>query len=167
MENTMKLDTSTWKKVKLGDICKSLKKGTLKTTDLVEGGRYPVINAGRELYGYYDDYNNDGECITLASRGEYAGNVHYFNERFWAGGLCYPYTSKNENVARTKYVYQYLKMKESYIRENLVRGGGVPALNKADLDSLDIELPDINTQDKIVKALTTLDNLIEARGGAA
>ena len=28
--------------VKLGDVCKSLSKGTLKTTDLVEQGEFPV-----------------------------------------------------------------------------------------------------------------------------
>lgn len=28
-----------------------LKKGTLKISDLIENGKYPVINSGRELYG--------------------------------------------------------------------------------------------------------------------
>ena len=37
--------------VKIGHICKSLPKGTLKTSELVEGGMYPVINAGKDLYG--------------------------------------------------------------------------------------------------------------------
>ena len=34
---------------------------TLKTSDLKENGKYPVINSGRELYGFYDEYNNNLE----------------------------------------------------------------------------------------------------------
>ena len=70
--------------VKLGDVCKSLSKGTLKTTDLVEQGEFPVINSGRELYGYYNQYNNEGNAITVAARGEYAGFITYMKNPFWA-----------------------------------------------------------------------------------
>jgi len=34
----------------LGDICISLKKGTLKQGELISDGAYPVINSGREWY---------------------------------------------------------------------------------------------------------------------
>ena len=61
----------------LGEVCNSPKKGTLKTGELSENGKYPVINSGREWYGRYDAYNNDGNAISIAARGEYAGFLSY------------------------------------------------------------------------------------------
>lgn len=62
----------------IGGTCDSTEKGTLTRDKLKEDGRYPVINSGRDLYGYYDSFNNQGETITIASRGEYAGFISYF-----------------------------------------------------------------------------------------
>ena len=66
---------------KLSEVCNSLKKGTLKTSDLNANGKYPVINSGRELYGFYDEYNNKN-AMTIAARGEYAGYISYFENEF-------------------------------------------------------------------------------------
>ncbi len=139
--------------VKIGHICKSLPKGTLKTSELVEGGMYPVINAGKDLYGYYSQYNNNGDAFTLSSRGEYAGSVNYFENKFWAGGLCYPYTSSNPEICLTKFIYYYLKNIEKYIRYTMVAEGSIPALNKKDLQELQIPLPALPVQREIVRIL--------------
>ncbi|MEA3272628.1 MAG: restriction endonuclease subunit S, partial [Patescibacteria group bacterium] len=50
----------------LGELCDPLKKGTLKTGELSDKGKYPVINSGRSWYGRYDEYNNDGNAIAIA-----------------------------------------------------------------------------------------------------
>ena len=136
----------------LGEVTRTLPKGTLKTTDLTEDG-YPVINSGKSLYGYYSNFNNECEAITIAARGEYAGWISYFNEKFWAGGLCYPYTSKDENIVKTKFIYYWLKKQECNIMDNLVARGSIPALNKSDLDKFPIPLPPIEIQKKIVECL--------------
>ena len=113
---------------KLSELCIALKKGTLKTSDLKVNGKYPVINSGRELYGFYDEFNNKN-AITFAARGEYAGFISYFEDEFWAGGLCYPYSSKDEKIITNKFLYYYLKSKEKIIMETLVARGSIPALN--------------------------------------
>ena len=136
----------------LGEVTRTLPKGTLKTTDLTEDG-YPVINSGKSLYGYYSNFNNECEAITIAARGEYAGWISYFNEKFWAGGLCYPYTSKDENIVKTKFIFYWLKKQECNIMDNLVARGSIPALNKSDLDKFPIPLPPIEIQKKIVECL--------------
>ena len=136
----------------LGEVTRTLPKGTLKTTDLTEEG-YPVINSGKSLYGYYSNFNNECEALTIAARGEYAGWISYFNEKFWAGGLCYPYTSKDENLVKTKFIYYWLKKQECNIMDNLVARGSIPALNKSDLDKFPIPLPPLEIQKKIVECL--------------
>ncbi|WRA71692.1 restriction endonuclease subunit S [Helicobacter pylori] len=141
---------------KLGEVCESTNKKTLKISEVSEAknkGMYPVINSGRDLYGYYHDFNNDGENITIASRGEYAGFINYFNEKFFAGGLCYPYKVKDTNELLTKFLYFYLKTNEISIMENLVFRGSIPALNKADIETLAIPIPPLEIQQEIVKIL--------------
>ena len=141
----------------LSELCIPLKKGTLKTSDLKENGRYPVINSGRELYGFYDEYNNKN-AITFAARGEYAGYISYFKDEFWAGGLCYPYSSKNEKLINNKFLYYYLKSKEKIIMETLIARGSIPALNKKDLDRFMVAVPPMEVQCEIVRIL---DNFTE------
>ncbi|MGL2773437.1 restriction endonuclease subunit S [Helicobacter pylori] len=141
---------------KLGEVCESTNKKTLKISEVSEvknKGMYPVINSGRDLYGYYHDFNNDGENITIASRGEYAGFINYFNEKFFAGGLCYPYKVKDTNELLIKFLYFYLKTNEIQIMENLVSRGSIPALNKADIETLTIPIPPLEIQQEIVKIL--------------
>ncbi|WQY45708.1 restriction endonuclease subunit S [Helicobacter pylori] len=154
---------------KLGEVCESTNKKTLKINEVSEvknKGMYPVINSGRDLYGYYHDFNNDGENITIASRGEYAGFINYFNEKFFAGGLCYPYKVKDTNELLTKFLYFYLKTNEIQIMENLVSRGSIPALNKADIETLTIPIPPLEIQQEIVKildAFTELNTELKAR----
>ncbi|MCK0504388.1 restriction endonuclease subunit S [Helicobacter pylori] len=147
---------------KLGEVCESTNKKTLKISEVSEvknKGMYPVINSGRDLYGYYHDFNNDGENITIASRGEYAGFINYFNEKFFAGGLCYPYKVKDTNELLTKFLYFYLKTNEIQIMENLVFRGSIPALNKADIETLTIPIPPLEIQQEIVKILDQFSTL--------
>jgi len=145
-----------WKK--LGEVTIPLKKGTLKLTDLIPNGKYPVINSGREWYGRYNSYNNEGNAITIAARGN-AGYINYINEKFWAGGLCYPYRSKDENLILTKYIFYALKAHEKIIMQTLVSRGSIPALNKTDIDNFPIPLPPLPIQEEIVKILDTFTEL--------
>jgi len=144
-------DGVEWKK--LGEVTISLKKDTLKLTDLIPNGKYPVINSGREWYGRYNSYNNEGNALTIAARGEYAGYINYINEKFWAGGLCYPYRSKDENLILTKYIFYALKAHENIIMQTLVSRGSIPALNKTDIDNFPIPLPPLPVQEEIVRIL--------------
>ena len=143
----------------LSKVCKSLPKGTLKTGDLNQNGKYPVINSGKDFYGRYQEYNNEGNVFTLAARGEYAGFVTYIEHRFWAGGLCYPYRSKSEDELLTKFVYYFLKQQENTIMSTLVARGSIPALNKADIDKIMIPLPPLPVQQEIVRILDSFMEL--------
>ncbi len=148
-----------WKK--LGEVCLPLSKAIIKQGDLLDNGCYPVINSGVTLYGRYNEYNNEGNAFTFASRGEYAGFITFLSNPFWAGGLCYPYRSKDENKFITKYIFQYLKNKEKYIMDTLVVRGGIPALNKADVEKIPIPLPSLSEQERIVGILDTFTSSIE------
>ena len=143
----------------LGLLCDSLKKGTLTQGQLLPDGEYPVMNSGRTFYGKFNQFNNDGNAIVVASRGEYAGFVSYIDQPFWAGGLCYPYRSKDENVVLTKFVYYALKNHENFIMDTLVARGSIPALNKLDIDKFLLPVPPLLVQEEIVRILDSFTQL--------
>ena len=140
----------------------SLPKEILKNNYIQKDGDYPVINSGKDIQGFYNKYNNDGDAFTVASRGESAGFIQYSDIKFWAGGLCYPYRAINNNTVITKYLYYYLKKIEKSIMTNMVMRGGIPAINKSDFEKLTIPLPHIKVQEEIVKILDSFTNLIDA-----
>lgn len=142
----------------INDVCKSLSKGTLKQDKLNDTYEYPVMNSGRGFYGFFNDYNNNGNAITIAARGEYAGYINYIDCKFWAGGLCYPYRSIDENQVLTKYIFYILKNEEQKIMDTLVARGSIPALNKKDIDDYKIPVPPVEVQSEIVRIL---DNFTE------
>ncbi|MDO2409678.1 restriction endonuclease subunit S [Campylobacter magnus] len=142
----------------LGDVCDFLKTSTLSKDKLIENGEFPVVNSSKEFYGYYDKFNNDGNTICVASRGN-AGFVSYVEQKFWAGGLCYPFRSKNENNINTKFIFYFLKSKENSIISNLVSFGAIPALNKSDLQNFKIPVPSLEVQNKIVEVLDSFTSL--------
>lgn len=150
-------DGVEWKD--LSSLCSPLEKGTLKRTELDDSARYPVINSGREIYGRYGSFNNEADAITIASRGEYAGYITYVEERFWAGGLCYPYRSKQESVLSTKFLFYCLKSQEKLIMDTLVDRGSIPALNKKTIDKFKIPVPPIEVQQEIVRVLDAMCEL--------
>ena len=145
----------------LGVICKSLTKGTLKQEDLIDKGAYPVVNSSRDYYGFYDKYNNEANAFTIASRGEYAGFVKFIDCKFWAGGLCYPYTSKDEDYVLTKFIFYFLKSIEKKNMDILVARGSIPALNKSDFDKVKIPVPPMEVQREIVRIMDSFTSLTE------
>ena len=145
----------------LGVICKSLTKGTLKQEDLIDKGAYPVVNSSRDYYGFYDKYNNEANAFTIASRGEYAGFVKFIDCKFWAGGLCYPYTSKDEDYVLTKFIFYFLKSIEKKNMDILVARGSIPALNKSDIDKVKIPVPPMEVQREIVRIMDSFTSLTE------
>ncbi len=148
-------------RVKLCEICEGITTGTLNMRSLPENGIYPVLNSGKEITGYNDKYNNDCEAITIASRGEYAGFVNYANGKFWAGILCYPFKLKENSQNLLRYIYYILKKNEVDIMSRLVSRGGIPALNKNDVENYKIPLPPLSVQQEIVSVLDSFTTLID------
>ena len=70
--------------------------------------------------------------------------------------------SINSNLARRKYIYYYLQQRKirNFIN-NSVAQSAQPNINLSQLSNLKIELPEINTQDKIVKILDTISEKIK------
>lgn len=89
----------------------------------------------------------------LLLRGAYAGFTHYLHGKFWAGGLCYSYRSKNENELLTKFIFYFLKMQQQNIMDTLVAQGSISTINKSDCDQIKIPIPPLKVQNEVVEIL--------------
>ena len=143
--------------VRLGDIA-NIHTGTKPENILENVAKCEYINAGTTNSGYTLMSNCEGDCITTPSRGQGGiGFVGYQSNSFWLGPLCYCIRSKNDRVVN-KYLYYYLSMNKSKILE-LKKEGGVPAVNRSDLQNVMVKIPTLEKQKEIVEILDKFDSL--------
>ena len=95
--------------------------------------------------------------MTTPSRGQGGiGFVGYHSSAFWLGPLCYGIRSKNPCFVSNKYIYYYLCNNKNTILQKK-NEGGTPALNLADLQSIQICIPPLFVQQRVVEVLDNFD----------
>ncbi|MCK6422459.1 MAG: restriction endonuclease subunit S [Aquabacterium sp.] len=123
---------------------------------------FDYINAGTSRSGYCVESNCAGDTVTTPSRGQGGiGYVGYQREPFWLGPLCYKLQSKDENALINKYLFYFLQSRSEMLLA-LKKEGGVPAVNKSDLVQLEIPVPSLGEQTRIVAILDKFDALINS-----
>ena len=152
----------------LGEVAE-LKRGTTITKKTSSEGRYPVISGGQQPAYYIDKFNRDGETITVAGSGAYAGFVMYWNEPIFVSDAFS--IKADETRVLSRYIFHYLLNIQDKIHE-LKAGGGVPHVYAKDVARflMPIPCPDnpkksLDIQRKLVDILdkfTTLEAELEA-----
>jgi type I restriction enzyme S subunit len=137
----------------LGDIA-TIQTGEKPTEGLfASGADFAYLNGGVSPSGFVGEANTPGETIAIPSRGS-VGKVAWSRKPFWCGPLSYRIRPLDKNTLSTRFLYFYLKNLEPEI-VSLQQSGSIPALNKAQLSKVIIELPPINVQNEIVGILDT------------
>ncbi|MGP1499214.1 MAG: restriction endonuclease subunit S [Porphyromonas sp.] len=133
-----------------------LERGTTITKKVSTEGDYPVISGGQKPAYYIDTFNRQGETITVAGSGAYAGFVMYWNEPIFVSDAFS--IKANENQILPRYVYLFLKSIQSKIYK-FKAGGGVPHVYAKDVSRISIPVPPMSVQEKIVNILDKFDTL--------
>lgn len=120
---------------------------------------YPVMSGGVTPMGHYSNYNREANTVTVVRYGS-AGFVNWIDTKFWANDVCYTMECSDKVIPR--YLYYALKVNEKYLYS--IRTNAIPAhLQREDLESLQIFVPDIQTQQKIVNLLDSFHKLALVR----
>lgn len=119
--------------------------------------QYPVFNGGTTATGYYSEFNSPERSVVVSARGS-IGFVNFLETKFWAGNSCYVLRPLSNNL-HPKFLYYSLKTRERGLFE-LRSVGSIPALNLAPVKTLQIPLPSIETQERIVEVLDKFDALV-------
>ena len=162
------LDGAEVERKKLGEVAE-LKRGSSITKKTSIEGKYPVISGGQKPAYYIDRFNCDGETITVAGSGAYAGFVMFWNEPIFVSDAFSIKTE--ENLVLPRYVYHFLLNIQGKIY-SLKTGSGVPHVYAKDVGLFLIPIPcpskpekSLEIQRKIVEILDkfmTLEAELEA-----
>lgn len=155
---TQDFSNCKWKMVKLSDICE-LKRGTAITKKDIVEGNIPVIAGGQKPAYFHNEFNRSGETITVAGSGAYAGFINYYNVPIFVSD-AFTIKPLDENICKTKYLYNVLKAKQNYVY-SLQSGMGIPHLYTKDLIDYEIPLPPLDVQEEIVKELDGYQAVID------
>ena len=121
-----------------------------------KAGNIPVILGGQEPAYYIDRANHTGEIVAVARSGASAGFVSYWDEPiFITDG--FGYEAKKE-VSIPKYLYYVLKNKEAELN-GMKRGAGVPHVSGERLGKINLPVPPIDEQKRIVSILDRFDTI--------
>ena len=141
---------SEWKKYCLGDIIK-FKNGKKRPST---NGKIPVYG-GNGVLGYTDTFNN-GNCIIIGRVGAYCGSVFIEKNNCWISdnAICGIATTKSD-INFDYYLLKSLNLNKRHI------GTSQPLLTQEILNKIEIKLPSLEEQKKIVSILSALDDKIE------
>ena len=141
--------------IKLNEIC-SIKKGKqLNKSDMIENGKYYVLNGGKEPSGYTNSWNVKENTITISEGGNSCGYVSFNSEKFYCGGHCYYLTLKTTDFD-LNYLFHYLKYMEPKIMRLRV-GSGLPNIQKGDIGNINILKKEFNKQKEIGDFLESIN----------
>ena len=119
-----------------------------------KAGNIPVILGGQEPAYYIDRANHIGEIVAVARSGASAGFVSYWDEPiFITDGFGY---EVKKEVAIPKYLYYALKNKETELN-GMKRGAGVPHVSGERLGEINLPVPPIEEQKRVVSTLDRFD----------
>ena len=133
----------------LGEVCVMKRGQTITSKNTVEGS-IPVISGGQKPAYYHNEYNREGETITVAGSGAYAGFVMYWDNPIFVSDAFS--VKPNPSKLLTRYVYHFLIRNQGFIY-NLKKGAGIPHVYPKDLANIKIPIPPLDVQAKIVKIL--------------
>ncbi len=141
----------------VGGIC-TIEKGTqLNKDSLLDDGKYPVINGDISPSGCWNEYNFDGNKITISQGGASAGYVNYIKTPFWAGAHCYVVKECDRCIVYD-YLWHFLRNKQPDMMSKQI-GAGIPSVSLKMINDFRIPVPPIEIQQEIVRMLNSFTEL--------
>lgn len=142
-----------WKKI--GEVAE-LKRGKTITQKEAQKGNFPVISGGQKPAYYINQFNREGQTITIAGSGAYAGFVQYWEEPIFVSDAFS--LKANEEYVLAKFIYHFLLNIQDKLY-HLKRGSGVPHVYAKDVAEFPIPIPPLSVQSRIVEILDKFTSL--------
>ena len=147
-----------WGIKKLGDICNLYQPKTISGEMLIADGKYLVYGANGVI-GRYNQYNHEESEVLLTCRGATCGSINVSKPYSWINGNAMVIHPQDKSVAKP-YLTYYLKAIDW---SNVITGAAQPQITRQSLTPLDIVIPPLAEQEKIVAELDCLSGIIEKK----
>ena len=124
-------DYPDWESKRLGEVSKILPKSKLGLNQAkqLDSGNIPFISSGKSII-FINEYMVDGKTI-------FANDGGVADFKFYRGKASYSdhtiaFTSKNETITDSKFIFYILSNKKEEININLFRGAGLKNMSRKD-----------------------------------
>lgn len=143
----------SWERKKFIDFI-LLQRGYDLTQKQIIKGNYPVVTS-TSILGYHNAYKANGPGV-ITGRSGTIGKVLYIESNYWPHNTSLYVKDFKGNDP--KFVYYFMR---NFGTARAKGGSAVPTLNKNNLSDIDILVPTLDLQKKIVNLLLPYDKLIE------
>ena len=141
--------------LKLSDI-ETIERGKrVVRNDLSQEIGYPVYQNALKPLGYYTDKNRNANSVFVIGAGA-AGEIGYSYVDYWAADDCFTFVC--DDKLNQRYLYFLLVSKQAYLKNN-VRKSSIPRLPRIALENMEIPVPPLEDQERIVSILDRFDKL--------
>jgi len=149
---------------KLGDVCE-VSRGTNITRKSAVVGDVPVVAGGIKPTYFHNSPNRPANIVTISGSGANAGYVNFYDIPIYASD-CTTVLPKHPEYLSTRYVYLYLRSTQKFIFDHLRQGSAQPHVYPRDISKLEIPVPPLPEQQRIVaildEAFASIASAVEA-----
>jgi len=146
-----------WVEKRLGEF--DIRKGSVITKDSAQIGNIPVIAGGKNVAYYCNEYNREGNTITISASGVNAGFVNFWKCRIFASD-CSTIEASSEYDIRLIYYILINRQNDLY---KLQTGGAQPHVQPTDMSSMVVFIPPtFAEQTAIAEILSDMDAELSA-----
>ena len=116
-------------------------------------GKYPIYGSGG-IIGYADEYLCEAETVIIG-----INNPIFVEKPFWNVDTAFGLSAKRE-VLLPRYLYYFC---QHFDFERLNKAVTIPSLTKADLLKIEIDVPSMKTQQRVVDTISKIEHIILMR----
>ena len=147
---------TSWEKKKFSELFK-LSSGDYLNSKSIIKGEYPIYG-GNGIIDYHKEYNLTGDNIIIGRVGALCGNVRYISEPIWLTDNAFKLSFIDFN-----YDYSFITYLLNHINlRSFARQAAQPVISNSSLKDIEIPLPPLTEQKRIVKELDTLSEKVKA-----
>lgn len=145
-----------WESKKLGDVCNIICGQDYKSVQ-DDNGKYPIYGTGG-IMGYASQYRCPAHTIIIGRKGS-INNPIYVETEFWNVDTAFGVVP-NKQYILPKFFYLFCKDYDFTRHDVSVT---IPSLRRTDILNIDVPVPPIAEQEKIVAELDCLSSIIEKK----
>lgn len=149
-----------WTYKKLGEVAKISSGKSIPSSEInsnFSDGLYPCFG-GNGIRGYVNHYSYDGLYPIVGRVGALCGNVHLSQGRFYATEHALVVSLKtNDNPKYIEHTLTHLNLR------NYAKGIAQPVLSASTLSAINIPIPPLAEQERIVAELDLLSSIIDKK----